>query len=65
VQGEFAGGSADSGFTSAVGAPTLCATGAVGSNAHTPEEFLRLDTVVQRAQAIALTIMRRGFGKQG
>ncbi len=65
VKGEFAGGSADSGFTSAVGAPTLCATGAVGSNAHTPEEFLRLDTMVQRAQAIALTIMRRGSGSRG
>jgi len=65
VQGEFAGGSADSGFTSAVGAPTLCATGAVGSNAHTPEEFLRLDTMVPRAQAIALTIMRHGSRNHG
>lgn len=58
VRGEFTGGSADSGFTSAAGAATLCGTGPVGANAHTAEEFCRLETLVPRAQAIALTIMR-------
>ncbi len=58
VHGEFTGGSADSGFTSAAGAATLCGTGPVGANAHTTEEFCRLDTLAPRAQAIALTIMR-------
>ena len=59
VEGEFTGGCADSGFTAAVGCPTLCATGPVGANAHTPEEVLELDSVVPRAQAAALTQQAR------
>ncbi|MFE1599216.1 M20 family metallopeptidase [Methylobacterium sp. ID0610] len=59
VEGEFTGGSADSGFTASVGAPTLCATGPVGGGAHSPDEYCRLDTLVPRAQAAALTILRR------
>jgi glutamate carboxypeptidase len=58
VAGEFTGGCADSGFTAAVGCPTLCATGPVGGNAHTPEEYLEVDSMVPRAQALALTILR-------
>jgi glutamate carboxypeptidase len=58
VEGEFSGGCADSGFTSAVGCPTLCAVGPVGGNAHTPEEYLELDSLVPRAQALALAVMR-------
>ena len=55
--GEFVGGCADSGFTAAVGAPTLCAVGPVGGKAHTPDEYLRLDTLVPRAQACARAIL--------
>src|SRR5262249_41133341 len=58
VQGEFAGGCADSGFTAAVGCPTLCATGPVGGNAHTPEEYVEVGSLVPRAQALALAILR-------
>jgi glutamate carboxypeptidase len=58
IDGEFSGGSADSGFTAQVGAPTVCATGPVGGRAHTPEEFMRLDTMVPRAKTIALAILR-------
>jgi glutamate carboxypeptidase len=58
VGGDFTGGCADSGFTAAVGCPTLCGTGPVGGNAHTPEEYLEIDTIVPRAQALALTILR-------
>lgn len=56
--GEFTGGCADSGFTAGVGAPTICAVGPVGGNAHTAEEFMRLDSLVPRAQACALAILR-------
>jgi glutamate carboxypeptidase len=56
--GEFTGGCADSGFTAAVGAPTLCGVGPVGGHAHTPDEFLRIDSLVPRAQACARTILR-------
>jgi glutamate carboxypeptidase len=58
VDGEFTGGSADSGFTAAAGIPTLCATGPVGGKVHTGDEWLKLGTLVPRAQAIALTAMR-------
>ncbi|HVZ10335.1 M20 family metallopeptidase [Rhodopila sp.] len=55
--GEFTGGCADSGFTAAVGAPTLCAVGPVGGQAHSPEEFLHVDSLVPRAQACARAII--------
>jgi len=58
TDGEFTGGCADSGFTAAVGTPTICAVGPVGGKAHSPEEFLRIDTLVPRAQACARAIMR-------
>lgn len=58
VAGEFSGGCADSGFTAAVGCPTLCGLGPVGANAHTPEEVLEVETMVPRAQAMALAILR-------
>jgi glutamate carboxypeptidase len=58
TDGEFTGGCADSGFTAAVGTPTICAVGPVGGKAHSPEEFLRLDSLVPRAQACARAILR-------
>jgi glutamate carboxypeptidase len=58
TDGEFTGGCADSGFTAAVGAPTICAVGPVGGNAHAPDEFLRIDSLVPRAQACARAILR-------
>jgi glutamate carboxypeptidase len=58
TEGEFTGGCADSGFTAAVGAPTICAVGPVGGKAHSPDEFLRLDSLVPRAQACARTILQ-------
>ena len=60
IEGEFAGGCADSGFTAAVGCPTVCAVGPVGGAAHTPEEYLEVDSLVPRAQAVALAVMRIG-----
>ncbi|HZS81603.1 MAG TPA: M20 family metallopeptidase [Stellaceae bacterium] len=58
VAGEATGGSADSGFTAACGATTLCGTGPVGGNPHRDDEWCRLDTIVPRAQALALTILK-------
>jgi glutamate carboxypeptidase len=58
ITGEFTGGCADSGFTAGVGCPTLCATGGVGGNAHTAEEYLEVASLVPRAQALALAILR-------
>jgi glutamate carboxypeptidase len=58
VDGEFTGGCADSGFAAGVGCPTLCGLGPVGGNAHTPEEYLEVASLVARAQAMALMILR-------
>ncbi|MBN2752272.1 MAG: M20 family metallopeptidase [Rhodospirillaceae bacterium] len=55
--GEFTGGCADSGFTSALGIPTLCGLGPVGEKAHTEDEVCHLETLVPRAQAAAATIV--------
>ena len=60
VEGEFSGGCADSGFTASIGCPTLCAVGPVGGKAHSPEEYLEVETFVPRAQAMALTIAGLG-----
>jgi len=58
VEGVFAGGCADSGFAASTGAPTLCAVGPIGGRAHSPQEYLEVDSMVPRAQALALAIMR-------
>ena len=58
VDGEATGGCADSGFAAASGATTLCGTGPVGGKAHTPNEYIKLPTLVTRAQALALTMLR-------
>jgi glutamate carboxypeptidase len=54
----FTGGCADSGFAAATGAPTICAVGPVGGKAHSPEEFMEIETLVPRAKALALAILR-------
>jgi len=58
VEGEFSGGCADSGFTSGVGTPTVCAVGPIGAKAHTPEEYLMVNSIVPRAQSLALAVAR-------
>lgn len=60
IDAEFTGGCADSGITASMGAPTICGLGPVGAKAHTPDEFMIIDTMVPRAQALALTILRLG-----
>ncbi len=58
VTAEFTGACADSGFAAAVGTPTLCATGPIGGNVHTPQEYLEVKSVLERAQLLAMTILR-------
>ncbi len=60
VEGEATGGAADSGITSAMGIPSLCALGPVGGYAHSEREFCDLSTMVPRAQALALTLVALG-----
>jgi glutamate carboxypeptidase len=58
LAGEFAGGCADSGFTASLGTPTICGVGPVGGNVHTALEYLDIDSIVPRATALALAILR-------
>jgi glutamate carboxypeptidase len=60
VTGIFTGGCSDAGFSAAAGAPTICAVGPIGTNAHSPDEYVKLASMVPRAQVLALTIMRAG-----
>ncbi|MGI9500156.1 MAG: M20/M25/M40 family metallo-hydrolase, partial [Geminicoccaceae bacterium] len=53
---EFSGGAADSGFTSALGVPTLCAVGPIGEKGHQPDEAVHLESFVPRAKALAAAI---------
>ena len=54
---EHSGGAADSGFTSALGVPTVCAVGPIGEKGHQQDEAVHLDTLVPRAKAVAATIL--------
>lgn len=54
---EFTGGCADSGFAAST-TPTLCGVGPVGGRVHSPDEYLEIETLVPRAQALALAILR-------
>jgi glutamate carboxypeptidase len=58
----FTGGCADSGFASAAGTPTICAVGPVGGRAHSPDEYMEIDTFVPRTQALALAVLRLALG---
>ena len=49
VEGLFAGGCANSGFAASAGAPTICAVGPIGGRAHSPEEYVEVDSIVPRA----------------
>ncbi len=58
IIGEHSGACADSGFTAAVGTPTLCAVGPVGGMVHTVDEYLEVKTLFERAELLALAILR-------
>ena len=63
AHGVHTGGCSDSGFTTAVGAPTLCAVGPTGGKAHTSDEFVELPSVMPRTLALLHSIAevaRRG-----
>jgi glutamate carboxypeptidase len=46
------GGASDGNFTSAMGVPTLDGLGAIGDGAHTPNEFIELTSLAERAALI-------------
>jgi glutamate carboxypeptidase len=57
------GGGSDGNFVAALGVPVLDGLGAVGGGYHSPDEYLELETLPQRAALTALVLMeacRRG-----
>ncbi len=55
---EFSGGCSDAGLPGSMGIATLCGTGPVGGGAHTPEEYIELETLLTRAQTLAVAVLR-------
>ncbi len=53
-------GACDGNFLQAAGLATIDALGVIGANIHTHDEFLLIDSLVERAKLLALYIMRLG-----
>ncbi|MCO6049241.1 M20 family metallopeptidase [Mesorhizobium sp. RP14(2022)] len=60
VDGESTGGCSDAGLSASLGVPTLCGLGPIGGNAHTTNEYVERASLVPRAQALALLVLRHG-----
>ncbi len=52
------GGGSDASFTSAQGIATIDGLGPIGGNAHTEEEYLEVDSLVERTELLASVIQR-------
>jgi glutamate carboxypeptidase len=57
------GGGSDGNLLSAAGLPNLDGLGPVGDRMHSPEEFVRLPSLVERAQIAALFLHRLASGE--
>ena len=57
LEGRPVGGGSDGNFTAGLGIPTLDGLGAVGNGAHSPNEFVVVDRLPQRAAVLAGLLM--------
>lgn len=62
---EFSGGCSDAGIPCSLDVPTICGTGPVGGGSHTVEEYIEIDTLLTRAQTLAIAVLRIGEGRDG
>ncbi|NLU45080.1 MAG: M20 family metallopeptidase [Acholeplasmataceae bacterium] len=53
----YVGGSSDAGYTTMVGAPTICSMGPKSVGAHSNNEYAYVESYVPRAQLLAMAIM--------
>lgn len=60
VKGEVTGGCSDSGIAAECGCDVICAVGPSGGGFHTPEEYVRLDSVVGKATVLFRTLKTLG-----
>jgi glutamate carboxypeptidase len=56
IRGVAVGGGSDGNFTAAIGVPTLDGLGAVGAGAHADDEYVLVDTMIDRARLLAAII---------
>ena len=52
------GGGSDASFTSAMGIPTIDGMGPIGGNAHSEDEYLEIDSLVERTNLLAELIAK-------
>lgn len=57
IEGITVGAGSDSCYTSAAGAPTVCAMGARGELNHSAQEYIQLDSLTERAKILAMSIL--------
>ena len=57
------GGGSDGNTAAALGIPTLDALGPRGKGFHTPDEYIEVETLISRAQALADFLLSTGAGK--
>lgn len=60
---QSSGGVSDGNRLAAAGLPTLDTLGVRGGNLHSPDEFVRIDSLVERAKLTALLLMKIGSGE--
>lgn len=60
---QSSGGVSDGNRLAAAGLPTLDTLGVRGGNMHSADEFVRLDSLVERAKLAALLLMKIGSGE--
>ncbi|MEO5723387.1 MAG: M20/M25/M40 family metallo-hydrolase, partial [Ilumatobacteraceae bacterium] len=58
LDGVTVGGGSDGNFTAAIGVPTLDGLGAVGAGAHTDDEYVDVDTMVDRVRLLSGLLAR-------
>ena len=57
------GGVCDGNILASCGVPTIDTLGALGGAIHTPDEYLKLSSLVAKAKVLALYLMRLGKGE--
>ncbi len=60
---QSSGGVSDGNKLAAAGLPNVDTLGAVGGNIHSPDEYLILDSLVERSRLTALLLMQLGSGE--
>lgn len=50
-------GASDSGFTAALGVPTICGMGPIGGNWHADNEYMELNSLIPRTKLLASSIL--------